>query len=293
MALASRFSARIARTMSPALCAVAQITSTAAVADNLSACLSLTAQAAARGAQMIFFPEATDFIGQSKEQTLELTESLEGNFVSTLKKAAQEHNIFISVGVHEKSKDDAKRIFNSHLVIDRGGTLVGLYRKIHLFDVDIADGPKLLESASTIPGSEVVAPVTTPIGRVGLSVCYDLRFPEQSLLLRRMGAQILTYPSAFTVKTGLAHWEILLRARAIETQSFVVAAAQTGWHNAKRESFGHAMIVDPWGTIVAQCGEQSQQLGFAEIDLGSLDKIRTEMPVENHRRSDVYRLDLV
>ena len=126
------------------------------------------------------------------------------------------------------------------------------YSKTHLFDVEIPEqGIRLKESDYVSPGKDIVRPVETSIGRIGLGICYDLRFPEFSLALARSGAQILTFPSAFTVATGMAHWESLLRARAIESQCYVVAAAQTGRHNAKRSSYGRTMIVDPWGTVVA------------------------------------------
>ncbi|KAJ3091323.1 Nitrilase [Quaeritorhiza haematococci] len=138
--------------------------------------------------------------------------------------------------------------------------------QIHLFDVDIENGPKLMESSSTMRGAKIVPPIRTPVGEIGLAVCYDLRFP------------------AFTVKTGLGHWEVLLRARAIETQCYVVAAAAVGKHNAKRESYGHSLIIDPWGTIVAQSSDSDMCLAYAEIDSDLIERIRKEMPVQNHRR---------
>lgn len=134
-------------------------------------------------------------------------------------------------------------LFSFHPVIGDTGRILSVYRKIHLFDVDIENGDKLLESAHTIPGSEIVKPVSTPFGRIGLAICYDLRFPEHSCILQKEGMDILTYPSAFTVKTGVAHWEPLLRSRAIETQSYVVAAAQYGKHTSSRSTYGHAMVL--------------------------------------------------
>uniref|UniRef100_A0A8D2J3T0 Nitrilase 1 n=1 Tax=Varanus komodoensis TaxID=61221 RepID=A0A8D2J3T0_VARKO len=167
------------------------------------------------------------------------------------------------------------------------GAIVAAYRKTHLFDVELEGRVSLQESAFTNPGPEIVPPVSTPAGKVGLAVCYDLRFPEMSLALAQAGAELLTYPSAFTVPTGCAHWEVLLRARAIETQSYVVAAAQTGKHHQRRSSYGHTMVVDPWGSIVAQCGE-GPGLCYAEIDLAYLRRVRQEMPVWDHRRTDLY-----
>ncbi|KAF9933931.1 Nitrilase [Modicella reniformis] len=176
-----------------------------------------------------------------------------------------------------------------HVLINDEGSVVESYRKIHLFDVDIANGPRLMESQSTVAGNSIVPPVSTPVGKVGLGICYDLRFPEMALELRRQGAEILTYPSAFTVKTGEAHWEVLLRSRAIETQSYVVAAAQVGKHSEKRSSYGHAMIVDPWGKVVAECdGQEEEAIAVAPIDFAALERIRLEMPVMNHRRYDIF-----
>uniref|UniRef100_A0A670ZHM6 Nitrilase 1 n=1 Tax=Pseudonaja textilis TaxID=8673 RepID=A0A670ZHM6_PSETE len=167
------------------------------------------------------------------------------------------------------------------------GCVAAAYRKIHLFDVELEGRVSLKESAFTNPGSEMAPPVPTPAGKVGLAICYDLRFPEMALTLAQAGAEILTYPSAFTVTTGAAHWEVLLRARAVETQSYVVAAAQTGQHHPSRSSFGHSMVVDPWGSIVAQCRE-GPGLCFAEIDLPYLHRLRQEMPVFAHRRPRFY-----
>ncbi|CAO3599080.1 unnamed protein product [Absidia cylindrospora] len=146
-----------------------------------------------------------------------------------------------------------------------------------------------MESDTTQAGSKAVSPIQSPVGSLGLQICYDLRFAELSLQQRRHGAQVLTFPSAFTVKTGMAHWETLLRARAIETQCYVMAAAQVGQHNAKRTSYGHAMIVDPWGTVLARCPDTAiPSLAFANIDLDYLANIRLDMPVMNHRRNDIY-----
>lgn len=176
---------------------------------------------------------------------------------------------------------------NSHVLVDDHGSIAAVYRKIHLFDIDVKDGPQLKESDGTIPGDQIVPPVPTPVGNVGLAICYDVRFPELSTILAQQGAHILTYPSAFTQITGSAHWEVLLRCRAIENQCYVIAAAQTGQHNAKRRSYGHAMVVDPWGCMIAQCRE-GNDVCVAEIDLDYLNKVRQQMPVMKHKRDDLY-----
>lgn len=176
---------------------------------------------------------------------------------------------------------------NSLIWIDEEGKITKRYQKLHLFDVEIKAGPVLRESKSVEPGNDIVRPFETVLGRVGLMICFDLRFPTLSTRIRDLGAQILTYPSAFTVPTGKVHWETLLKARAIETQSYVMAAAQVGNHNGKRVSYGHSMIVDPWGKIICELSgveewEASQRepvIGVGEVDLEGLEKVRREMPL--------------
>lgn len=189
------------------------------------------------------------------------------------------YNIAINIGIHERGATK-KRLRNTSLWLE-DGQIKHTYRKLHLFDVDIKDGPFLKESDSVEKGQEIVPPFDTSVGKVGMTICFDLRFPEIGLALRRQGAQILTYPSAFTVPTGKAHWEVLLRARAIETQSYVVAAAQIGRHNEKRMTYGHSMIVDPWGKIVAHIEEEDEEprVAFADVDLELLGNVRREVPL--------------
>ncbi|KAF9381424.1 Nitrilase [Podila verticillata] len=270
--------------------AVAQLCAGQSVATNLTTCIRLMSQACKESAKMIFFPEASDFIGNPSEEALTLSHPVDGDigpFLTGLCAQAKQLGIWCSVGIHEKSPYQGK-LYNTHVLINHHGDIVSSYRKIHLFDVNIANGPILMESNNTAPGTQLVAPVPTPAGRVGLGICYDLRFPEMALALRKQGAEMLTYPSAFTVKTGEAHWEVLLRSRAIETQSYVVAAAQAGKHSEKRASYGHAMIVDPWGKVLAECDGHSEGIAVASVDLASLTRIRAEMPVLEHRRYDIF-----
>lgn len=170
------------------------------------------------------------------------------------------------------------------------------YQKLHLFDVEIPGGPVLKESDSVERGSSILPPFDTAVGKVGLCICYDLRFPEISIALKRQNAQVITYPSAFTVPTGKAHWEPLLRGRAIETQSYVIAAAQVGFHNEKRRSYGHSIVIGPWGEVLAELGYDElkrdgdgnpiPEIAFANIDTSEVERIREEMP--QLRRTDVY-----
>ncbi|XP_033338700.2 ntrilase and fragile histidine triad fusion protein NitFhit [Megalopta genalis] len=283
------FFARRHSIMANPLIAVCQMTSTNDKEMNLRTVRELAEKAKAKSACIAFFPEACDYLADNRKDIVAMAQSLDGSTVASYKEIAKSNKIWLSLGgIHEALSKDEQRISNSHVVINSDGEIAGTYRKVHLFDMDNkTTGVKLMESNYVKPGDRIESPVSTPIGKLGLGICYDMRFPELSLTLRNMGAEILTYPSAFTYQTGAAHWEIILRARAIETQCYVVAAAQTGTHNKKRVSWGHAMIVDPWGTIVAQCSEKTD-IAIAEIDLGLVQLVRENMPCENHRRTDLY-----
>ncbi|XP_045770132.1 nitrilase and fragile histidine triad fusion protein NitFhit isoform X2 [Maniola jurtina] len=273
--------------------AVCQMTSVADKAANMSVVSQLVSDAAKEDVQMIFFPEACDFICDNKQDTLKSAESiLNGNTVNLYKQLAVQHNVWMSMGgLHEKNENDPNKLFNTHIIINNKGEIVQTYRKLHLFDVEIPEkNVRLKESDFCTPGSHVVAPVDTPVGKIGLAICYDMRFPELSTSLSFMRAEILTFPSAFTYATGLAHWHIILRTRAIENQCYVIAAAQTGSHNAKRRSFGHALCVDPWGEVLADCEDSTPCYKIAEISTDKLVDVRRNMPVFQHRRPDVYSL---
>ncbi|GFS80660.1 nitrilase and fragile histidine triad fusion protein NitFhit [Nephila pilipes] len=269
--------------------AVCQLNCTADRKRNFETCKDLINKAASHNAKMVFLPECFDHVGESRAQSIELSETLDGPLMSEYKKLAAEQSLWLSLGgFHEKDLiKDPDRVFNTHVLINPRGEIASIYRKVHLFDIDIAGGIRLKESDYTIPGHDLCSPVDTDVGKVGLGVCYDLRFPEFALALTKAGAEILTYPSAFTQTTGMAHWESLLRSRAIETQCYVIAAAQTGKHNPKRTSYGHAMVIDPWGCIIACCSE-GVGIALADINLEYIKKIRSEMPIWEHRRSELY-----
>ncbi|KAK1752298.1 carbon-nitrogen hydrolase [Echria macrotheca] len=272
-----------------ALVAVGQLTSTASMAHNLRQCQVLVTKAVRAGARVLFLPEAADYIAASSEETVALVKpASESEFVLGLREEARRFSLAIHVGVHEPGLLDARKVRNTVLWIDESGDIAQRYQKIHLFDVDIKGGPVLKESNSVEPGSQILPPFDTSLGKVASAICFDLRFPEISIALRRQGADIITFPSAFTVPTGKAHWETLLRARAIETQSYVIAAAQVGKHNEKRVSYGHSMIVDPWGVVLADLGDQNTEpeIATAEIDHELLSRIRREVPLA--RRTDIY-----
>ncbi|MED6252970.1 Nitrilase [Ataeniobius toweri] len=279
-------------TSPPPVAAVCQVTASPDKEANFSACKQLLEEARQQGACMVFLPEGFDYIGSSREETLSLSETLTGDMISRYTQLARKLEVWLSLGgFHERGHDweSDRRIYNSHIIINNKGDIMSVYRKSHLFDVELPEkGVSLKESAFTIPGASLVPPVQTPIGKVGLGVCYDLRFPELSLALQRHGADILTYPSAFTVATGAAHWEVLLRARAIETQCFVLAAAQVGRHHEKRSSYGHALAVDPWGDVVGDCGGEKPGMVLVEVDLEKVNRTRRNMPVQQHRRDTAF-----
>ena len=282
--------------------AIVQLTSTSDKTSNFTRAKTLIENAVLNHkAKVVFLPEAFDFIAESTSQTLQLSESIDGPLISQYKSLAQDLNVSLSLGgFHEASSDISTqaihKIKNTHLFINgEDGEIVAKYSKTHLFDVEIPDqGVRLKESDYVKGGNNICSPISTDIGRIGLGICYDLRFPEISLAMARQNssfgsADILTYPSAFTVPTGSAHWEVLLRARAIENQCYVIAAAQSGAHNKKISSYGHSMIIDPWGSVIAQCSE-GEGVASAYIDLGYLEKVRKSMPVWSHRRRDMYGL---
>lgn len=264
--------------------AVGQLTSGADVDDNLAACARLCVQAKERGASLLVLPENFAFMGRGDGETAKMMEPLDGPLFQRFAALARTHGLWVAFGGFPE-KHDETRAHNAHVVVDDQGVVRSVYRKIHLFDVDIGVS-QYRESAAIAPGAELVV-ADSPVGKLGLTVCYDLRFPELYGALARRGAEVLLVPAAFTLTTGKEHWEVLLRARAIENQCFVAAAAQTGRHNDKRDTYGHAMIVDPWGTVVAQCRD-GEGVAVAEIDPAWITAVRQRIPVGRHRRPDVY-----
>ncbi|KAL6718028.1 Carbon-nitrogen hydrolase [Lecanora helva] len=275
------------------IAAVGQLCSTASMSHNLTQCQILVKKAVAAGAKALFLPEASDYIASSPAETVSLARSTtDSPFVKGLRLEAASAKIPINVGIHEPASG-GRRVKNTLIWIDERGEITQRYQKLHLFDVEIEGGPVLRESNSVEPGTSILPPFQSPLGLMGLMICFDLRFPVLSTRIRDLGAQVLTYPSAFTVPTGMVHWETLLRTRAIETQSFVVAAAQVGNHNGRRTSYGHSMIIDAWGKVLCELGgvdewdkgSKEPAIGVGEIDLEGLEKVRSEMPL--HPRRDI------
>jgi predicted amidohydrolase len=261
-----------------------QLRSTHDLGANLARCSELTAQAAAEGARLVVLPECFSFLGRSEGEKLAISEDLEGKgpVMTALRELATRHGVWlVGGGTPERVAGDPRRSFNTAVAIDPHGDLVGRYRKIHLFDIDIPGGAVLRESDSTAAGDELVV-LDVAGAPVGLSICYDVRFPElYRRLVKDMGAEVLLVPAAFTAHTGAAHWHLLLRARAVEDQAWVIAAAQWGRHNEKRESYGHTLIVDPWGTVVAERAE-GDGVVVATLDGAAVEKRRTQMPCLSH-----------
>jgi predicted amidohydrolase len=264
--------------------AAVQMRSIGDLAANLEVCRKLVGDAAAGGAKLVVLPECFSFLGAREGDKMVAAEVLDGSgpVMTALAELCRKHGIWIiGGGTPETVVGDAKRAFNTCVVVDPTGKLVTRYRKIHLFDVDIPGGAVLRESDGTVAGEELEVVHIEGVP-VGLSICYDLRFPElYRRLTQDLGAQVIVIPAAFTAHTGAAHWHVLMRARAIENQVWIVAAAQWGKHNEKRESYGHSLIVDPWGTIV---GERAEGDGVVAHGLtgAEVDKRRAQMPCGRH-----------
>jgi deaminated glutathione amidase len=263
--------------------AAVQMSSQGDLDQNLAAMRRGVDTAAERGAAVVLLPENFAYMGEEAAKR-EVAESLEGSgpIVSALRDAARAHQItLIAGGLPERSGDPA-RPYNTCAAFGPEGNLLARYRKIHLFDVDVGDGISYRESASTSAGT---APVTMSIDAVGvgLSVCYDLRFPELYRALARAGVEVIVVPAAFTLMTGKDHWLTLLRARAIECQAYVVAAAQWGKHPRGRQTFGKSCIIDPWGDIIAQASE-GECVVTAALDFDYLTRVRRNLPALSHRK---------
>jgi predicted amidohydrolase len=264
------------------LAAAVQLTSTSDEAANWESARTLVERAASAGARLVVTPENTNYLGPHEEK-VRRSEPLDGPTGRRFGELARGLGIYLLLGSFNERSDEPARCYNTSVLFGPDGAVLATYRKIHLFDVDIPE-VRFAESATCKPG-EATTVVATPLGTLGLSICYDLRFGELYRRLAEDGAEVLAIPSAFTLATGKDHWEPLLRARAIETQCYVVAAAQHGKHDdgGLRESWGHAMIVDPWGLPVATASD-GPGLAIAEIDLERVARIRRNMPVASHRR---------
>ncbi|WP_416902828.1 carbon-nitrogen hydrolase family protein [Micromonospora echinospora] len=248
---------------------------------NLATAERLLVRAAEAGADLAVLPEYVDYLGLA--EGLPESESVDGEVGSFFAEVAGRLSMWVIAGSFHERGPDPEHTYNTSLVFDRSGALAASYRKIHLYDVEIPGRVSYLESATVAPGAEPVV-VSVEGLRVGLSICYDLRFPElYRQLATEGGAELLVVPAAFMMHTGRDHWEVLLRARAIENQCFVAAAGQTGDHEPGRTCFGRSMVIDPWGTVLTQVPDGTG-LTVADLDLERLRTIRAELPSLANRR---------
>ena len=234
---------------------------------------------------MLFTPEMSGLLDRDRRRAQQhVRDEASDSVLAAVREAAKAEKIWVHLGSLALAAPQADgRFVNRAFVIDDGGEIRGRYDKIHLFDVDLATGESWRESAAYAAGDRAVA-VNTPIGMLGLSICYDIRFSDLYRALTNAGATILAIPAAFTVPTGQAHWHVLLRARAIEAGVFVIAAAQAGEHEDGRETYGHSLVVDPWGNILLDMG-QEPGVGFADLDIRQVEEVRMRIPALKHRRA--------
>ncbi|MEM7100720.1 MAG: carbon-nitrogen hydrolase family protein [Pseudomonadota bacterium] len=248
------------------------------VEKNMATLEQYTRQAVAEGADVVMWPEAFAYLGSHRGK-VEILEDLPagGPILKQCQALGRELSCELLLGgFHERMPGDEQRCFNTSVYLGRDGEILAQYRKIHLFDVDIENGPKLQESKQTGAGETAVV-VDTQLGRLGLTVCYDVRFPQLYQRLIDLGAIAITVPSAFTATTGALHWHALLRARAIECQCYILAPAQHGQHSEHRSSYGHSLIVDPWGKVIAELSDGDGYI-TADIEPAQVSKVRQEIP---------------
>jgi predicted amidohydrolase len=286
--------------MSELVVGAVQMTSSEDVAANLESARGLVRQAASSGALLVGLPENFAYLGNDRDHRLAIAETVPdpgtaaaseraaaGPILGAMQELARVTGTWLLLGGfpergREQEQEKQKKIRNSAVLLDPSGAVVSVYRKMHLFDVDVPGGRRFRESEAIEPGEAPVV-AETPWGGLGLSICYDLRFPELYRALTAGGARILAVPSAFTVETGKDHWHVLLRARAIENQAYLLAPAQFGAHGPTRSSYGHALVIDPWGVVLAECGDH-EGVALARLDFDYQDRVRAALPALRHRR---------
>jgi predicted amidohydrolase len=264
--------------------AAAQLNSGAELEANLAGAERLVREAQGQGAELIVLPEKFNVLGASAHLRA-AAEPIDGRTVAWARALACELRVHLVAGSFSESIPGEDKLRNTSILVGPDGEICAIYRKIHMFDVEVA-GRRYRESDVEAPGDEIVLGDVGDL-RLGLAICYDLRFPELFRILAVRGAQVFALPSAFTVPTGRAHWHVLVRARAIENQAFVIAAGQVGRHPGDHESFGHSLIVDPWGRVLAELPE-GEGVAVADLNLAEQDRIRAELPALANRRPATY-----
>lgn len=264
--------------------ALHQMTSYIDPMRNASDMVDAIASAAENGAVMYFAPEMSLLIDRDRARARRhMSDESQNSALQSLIAAAARHRIWVHIGSMPILDEGAEKLANRSIIISPDGAIIARYDKMHLFDVDLASGETWRESSAYIGGQQPVV-VQTPLGLMGLAICYDMRFPDLFSAYAKSGVDIITLPSAFTVATGEAHWHVLLRARAIESAAFVIAAAQCGIHEDGRQTYGHSLVVDPWGTILCDMGS-APGLAYVDLDLDALNQVRKQIPVHANRRT--------
>ena len=264
--------------------AAIQMCSSENVEENLLIAAQLIKQAASAEAQLIVLPEMFAIIGKKTTDKIKVKESYGSGKIQTfLSTEAAKYNIWIVGGTIPIACENENKIRASCIVYDNKGKIAARYDKIHLFDATLSETESYKESNTTEAGDKIVL-VDTPVGKLGLSVCYDIRFPALFTSLLNRGAEIITIPAAFTVPTGEAHWQLLARSRAVENFCYVVGACQGGLHANGRQTYGHSLIVDPWGIVIEEISIPENSIAYANIDLERLHKIRASIPIMEHQK---------
>ena len=265
-------------------CAALQMNSSADLSDNLKRCGDLIKQAVDKDARLVVLPETFAFMGKSLKAQLDVAESLgQGKIQDFIAEQAARHRIYIVGGTVPIRIEGEARVHATCFFHDDKGECIAAYNKIHLFDVDLPEKNESYRESSVFKSGDKAVVVKTPLGCIGLAVCYDLRFPELFRLLLADGAEIIAFPSAFTKHTGEAHWQLLLRARAVENQAWIIGANQAGRHANGRSTYGHSAIVEPWGRVVADIKGEAEQPVVAEIDREKQANLRQSFPCAEHR----------
>ena len=264
--------------------AVLQTTTGIDPAANAASLVDGLRQAKAGGAEMVFTPEMSGLLDRDRTRAAgNIVPEGEDRVLAAVREAAAGQELWVALGSLAIRREDG-RLANRSFLIDAGGAIAARYDKMHMFDVTLASGETWRESAAYVPGDEVVTADGTPLGRVGLTVCYDIRFPALFEELGGRSCDVIAIPAAFTVPTGKAHWHLFQRARAVEASAWVVAAAQVGEHEDGRRTYGHSLVVDPWGEVVLDMGGESPGLAFAEIDPARTAEVRAQLPSLANRR---------
>lgn len=250
---------------------------------NAATIVEAVAEARGGGAAMLFTPEMSGLLDRQRDRARQhIVAEAADPVLAAVREAAAAHGLWVALGSLAVAREDG-RWANRSLVIDASGAVVARYDKIHMFDVALASGESWRESSAYAPGEQVVT-AQTPAGRLGLSVCYDIRFPALFEELGRQSCDVIAIPAAFTVPTGVAHWHLLQRARAVEASAYVVAAAQVGTHQDGRRTYGHSLVVDPWGEVLLDLGAEGPAIGYATLDQARIAEVRRQLPSLANRR---------